>query len=219
MLRKLNDVFTDIPGKGIFYYLQNHEVPWQDDNINTMLDSEYHFNIAGARFCSPLVRRYADEDDGSLTEANCAALAGILFAMYGQKWNKLWDTLNFEYDPIQNYSMTEKMRDHEKETIYDSEELRTPDTERVTINDLQGFNSSDYVPSDKTTETETGTDSRTHTGTDTETLKYDLTREGNIGVTTSQQMIESERNLWVLWQFFYDVVFPDINRVLTLSIY
>jgi len=31
-------------------------------------------------------------------------------------------------------------------------------------------------------------------------------------------MIESERNLW-FWNFFYNVVFPDIDRVLTLQIY
>lgn len=60
-----------------------------------------------------------------------------------------------------------------------------------------------------TTETETGTDTTTHTGADTtahtgtdsttetgsETTTHNLTRYGNIGVTTSQQMIESERQV------------------------
>lgn len=45
-----------------------------------------------------------------------------------------------------------------------------------------------------------------------------LTRSGNIGVTTSQQMIQSERELW-LWNFFFEIVFPDIDEVLTLAIY
>ena len=63
---------------------------------------------------------------------------------------------------------------------------------------------------------ETHTD--TGSGSDTDTRNYTLTRAGNIGVTTSQQMIESERNLW-LWDFFHKVVFPDVDRILTISIY
>lgn len=90
------------------------------------------------------------------------------------------------------------------------------------------------------TETDTGTDTTTHTGSDTmtynttdadsgtqihlesgtntDTRNYMLTRSGNIGVTTSQQMIQSERELW-MWNYFTDVVFPDVAKVLTLRIY
>ena len=68
------------------------------------------------------------------------------------------------------------------------------------------------------TETQTGTQGNVMGGSDTETRNYRLTRSGNIGVTTSQQMIESERLLWV-WNFFRDVVFRDVDRVLTISIY
>lgn len=45
-----------------------------------------------------------------------------------------------------------------------------------------------------------------------------LTRSGNIGVTTSQQMLQSERELWI-WNFFRDVVFPDLDSLLVLGIY
>ena len=45
-----------------------------------------------------------------------------------------------------------------------------------------------------------------------------LTRKGNIGVTTSQQMIQSQRDL-LLWDYFYKVVFPDLDNFLTLQIY
>lgn len=63
-----------------------------------------------------------------------------------------------------------------------------------------------------------GTQTTADAGEDTRTVIHSLTREGNIGVTTSQQMIESERALWV-WNFFYDVVFPDVDKMLTLNIY
>ena len=52
---------------------------------------------------------------------------------------------------------------------------------------------------------------------DTETGKRTLTRSGNIGVTTSQQMLESDVALWQ-WNFF-ESVFNDIDSVLTIPIY
>ena len=47
--------------------------------------------------------------------------------------------------------------------------------------------------------------------------KRELTRSGNIGVTTSQQMLESEIQLRKY--NFYEELFKDVNSVATLSIY
>lgn len=69
-----------------------------------------------------------------------------------------------------------------------------------------------------TTDADTGTQTHVESGTNTDTRNYMLTRSGNIGVTTSQQMIQSERELW-MWNYFTDVVFPDVAKVLTLRIY
>ena len=44
-----------------------------------------------------------------------------------------------------------------------------------------------------------------------------LSRHGNIGVTTSQQMINSEIELWQ-WDFFSGV-FKDIDKILTIHTY
>lgn len=52
----------------------------------------------------------------------------------------------------------------------------------------------------------TSNNSNTHT----------LTRFGNIGVTTSQRMIESERQLWY-WSF-YEKVFSDLDKIITKCI-
>lgn len=65
--------------------------------------------------------------------------------------------------------------------------------------------------SEVTVETESGTD---NTNT---TFKHKLTRSGNIGVTTSQQMIQSERELWI-WNFIEQVC-KDIDSVLTCNIW
>lgn len=110
----------------------------------------------------------------------------------------------------------------------------TPDLETVTEKAMAGFNSVAPVDTDKETQTSTGTqtDETTHnmqdtdtgtqsnvdSGSDTSTRNYVLTRSGNIGVTTSQQMLESERALWQ-WNFLQNVVFPDIDRIVTSPSY
>lgn len=112
-------------------------------------------------------------------------------------------------------------------------------------NGIWGFNSSESVPSDKSdgvltnentttrdlTDTETGTDTTDHTNTDTYNRSYTetgtdttagkssrkLTRTGNIGTNTFQNLINQERDLWK-WNF-YEQVFRDVDSVLTIPIY
>lgn len=62
------------------------------------------------------------------------------------------------------------------------------------------------------TNADTGTDTTTHTGTET------LTRRGNIGVTTSQQMLESELKLRALYNMVI-IIYDDIDKVLTNPIF
>ena len=69
------------------------------------------------------------------------------------------------------------------------------------------------------TQTGTRTDETTQSGTFESETTYDteLRRSGNIGVTTSQQMAQSEIELW-RWLYFEEV-FKDIDNILALSTY
>ena len=112
-------------------------------------------------------------------------------------------------------------------------------------NGIWGFNSSTSVPSDMSdgtatnentttrdlTETETGTDTTDHTNTDTYNRSYTetgtdttagtssrkLTRTGNIGTNTFQNLLQQERNIWMY--DFFEHVFKDVDSVLTIPIY
>lgn len=94
---------------------------------------------------------------------------------------------------------------------------------------------SDPKPSDKIETVEGGDTVTTFSGSDTDTRNYkdnrdsskskagageeeeEIHRAGNIGVTTTQKLIEEERALW-LWNYF-DQVFSDVDRELALSFY
>lgn len=112
-------------------------------------------------------------------------------------------------------------------------------------NGIWGFNSSTSVPSDMSdgtatnentttrdlTETETGTDTTDHTNTDTYNRSYTetgtdttagtsshkLTRTGNIGTNTFQNLLQQERNIWMF--DFFEQIFKDVDSVLTIPIY
>lgn len=154
----------------------------------------------------------------------------IIFARtYQTKYNKLLATEKLEYNPIENYSMTENGTD-----------VRTPDlvsnttasgtssgnatdsstnTSAVTTYD----NTADFINQNKgtadttnTTSTENSSTGKTTT-TGTEKTTHEFKRSGNIGVTTSQQMIQSEREIAdfsVLAQFV-----NDIANLICLSVY
>lgn len=93
----------------------------------------------------------------------------------------------------------------------------------------------DPKPSDRFDTLEGGNTVDTLSGSDTFTRNYadnrdnskskagageeeeEIHRAGNIGVTTTQKLIEEERALW-LWNYF-DQVFSDVDRELALSFY
>lgn len=94
-------------------------------------------------------------------------------------------------------------------------------------------NTSDPKPSDKVNNTEGGTTTTTLSGTDTDTRNLtdttdetrtkdndgteheEIHRYGNIGVTTTQKLLQEERQLW-LWNYF-DQIFSDLDKELALA--
>lgn len=367
-MQTMNEVFTNFLTNGLFTYLNEQNVPWSETVSADMLNLAYHGGHSGQKNISSLVRSIKDSE--TLSDSEREILAVTLVSMFGTNWTKLWETLSFVYDPIENYRMIETMENDTTTVSYGKTETRTDnlsalktgtetetknltdagtntksgtDTKNIDLDDeinrtktgteidtkdltdtdnktktgtetetknltdtrtpnlttnttesVWGFNSDSAVNANKTAQTASGTEQETHTGTDatqynlsesdtlrrtgtdemeydltenetvshtgteeteydtteTETINhtgtdtmqynvtqantgtqanasggedvtehgYELTRSGNIGVTTSQQMIESERALWV-WNFFYDTVFPDIDKMLTLSVY
>ena len=381
---RLNEVFSDwFTGAGIFATLQNFNIPWKTEEIANDLDLEYHGNISGDKIISPLVQKISNGE--TLTNTQKTRIASAIYAINSKNWAKQWETLLLVYNPIENYSMTETMRNDETITAYGKSSTRTDNlthrqtgsiTESPDITDTrtdnlshsktgtesgdnditdtrtdnlehektgtetteidgedtrtdnlsQGKTGSDTLTPNRTetttpnltnnntgkinadaqTQTTTGTSTTTHTGTeqttynttetntgtqtnvkdetqeisynisetdtgtqtnrrledtqttynisesdtgtqtnrhtgeteteydltnvntgtqtlldggrDVNTRNYQLTRSGNIGVTTSQQMAQSERDLWI-WNFFRNVVFPDIDKMLTIQVY
>lgn len=226
----LNSVYPEWVTKGIFSYLNALEVPWKNDVSGNQLDIIYHGSRSGNKIIGSLIENYLDNN--TVSDDNKIIIAQAIYTIYIKNWNALYKTLSLEYNPIENYSMTEteNVQDTHKGTLESNGNNTNTYTETTLVNDtsnnqLWGFNSTDSVNSDKqtgdTTRDVESTVDNTHKNTDRETKDITsdrtLKRSGNIGVTTSQQMIESERQLW-LWNFF-ESVFSDIDKILVLKIY
>ena len=226
----LNSVYPEWVTKGIFSYLNALEVPWKNDVSGNQLDIIYHGSRSGNKIIGSLIENYLDNN--TVSDDNKIIIAQAIYTIYIKNWNALYKTLSLEYNPIENYSMTEteNVQDTHKGTVESNGNNTNTYTETTLVNDtsnnqLWGFNSTDSVNSDKqtgdTTRDVESTIDNTHKNTDRETKDITsdrtLKRSGNIGVTTSQQMIESERQLW-LWNFF-ESVFSDIDKILVLKIY
>lgn len=103
------------------------------------------------------------------------------------RYVKIWKTTQYEYNPIENYSMKEGSEDLSEDSGTSKLESleKFSDTPQGDISNLD-----DHLTNATTSE---------NTGNNSSNSKHNHTawRNGNIGVTTTQQMIEQERNITI----------------------
>lgn len=235
-MMKLIDLFPNwLTGGGIFVLFNNP--PWVDDVESSALDVEYFGNRSGEKLIAPLLNKLMI--DNQISDDNRQKLVDAIWARFGKNWTKLYTTLKEEYNPIENYNMTEKSTytdtdtgslDRSDKVEYGKTVNSTAGQQSTSHDQYYGFNASQAGSGKNTNGTDaniSGQGSNTEGGQDTttgrDTHTYNKsgstthTRSGNIGVTTTQQLIESERNLW-LWNYF-DAVFSDVDTMLVLQVF
>ena len=135
-------------GDGIFSDLQSFDVPWKKENIATKLDILY-YSMNDDKPTSKLINRRLTEGE-PLNALNREVVAATLCIAYLKQWRKLYNLLTVQYNPIENYRMTE--------TETSNNSVKTTNSE------MNNYSSS--VTTEDTLK-RTGTDTTTETGTDT----------------------------------------------------
>jgi len=228
----LREAFADwSEGNGIFNALSNLgvDLPWGEVAEATTLDLEYFGNHSGAKLSAPLVVNLLNGED-QLTEQQMEILARVIWTKFSEPWKHLWATNVVEYNPIHNYNMTDEREltrgESEARAIHDSSVDTTAHGKTSEVKDyVSGLNSTDENGkfSDRSVSEEGGTTNVTGTGDRKDDSvkaaneREITTRSGNIGVTTTQQMLTAERELW-FWNYF-DKIYKDVDSVLALAIY
>lgn len=192
-------------------------VPWTVSN--TLLDIDYIYRWSGNKSISPLLAHLQNGTDLELEDSGYELLAGIIWSHFGTNWIKKWEVLHADYDPLENYNMVEQenltSNDQSGTDTFGSGVMN--DTSTESSHYVYGYNSSSSVPASKDDVlTQTNTDLHTSQNLD-HGMDRTLTRHGNIGVTTSQQMAQSSLDLYAYR--FFEEVYKDIDSITALPIY
>lgn len=137
-------------------------------------------------------------------------------------FNRWVNDLSREYQPLENYDRQETWSDSGSYTNDGTASTTSQDTSSgttSTTNQVSSFDASsnlvDDTKSDGTaSNTASGSNSSATHDSNTHTDRHDGRVHGNIGVTTSQQMLESELEIRQKWQLIKIITDMFINELL-----
>lgn len=229
MLIKPHNVFdvfnspalTEGPFQQLADDLDQDSPQWLTDNCWYM-DQMYIQHHATAKRISLFVERVITsapshpspdrEDVFVLTSAGVSWIMAQFWAEYGSNIEKIVSVLTDNYKPLDNYNMKEKRTPNLTDTTNVATNVTTSGS-----NSVYGFNSATAVPASDQTATTTGL-ATANQQTLKKTGSEDLERSGNIGVTTTQQMLLSELDLREN-NDIEDYIFRLLDRVFTCGAY
>ena len=82
----------------VFSELNKKDVPWKEKYSNTvMLDNLYQYSHSNKLICASLC-----------DSLDLSTLVEMIYTLNIENWNKLYENYTIAYNPIENYSMTEK---------------------------------------------------------------------------------------------------------------
>lgn len=213
-----DDLSNDL---GLIYYMltavngeSNPQFPLIIDVLNPIMDYDYFVNHSATKRVSAFVKKLIKQaelqftDHADIINYINGGLSYIIYNRFGVKWKKLFDALNENYKPLENYSM---------------KQVRTPDITKENTGSLSiessaktgifGMNGTTAKDSGINSGKQDNTSGNTETETGTETIE----RSGNIGVTSSQQMLEQEFE--VRKHDLCNLIYNDIDSIMCLKIY
>lgn len=171
------------------------EISWftPDDNVTWRM-------MYGDRVVLPFIV----EQFNQLPETFMDYLCQMIVNTFGYKWKTLYNTTVLAYNPIENYSMDETREKNNTSTA-------TNKTDVGVNTFVSPFDSDTDLVEEGATKTGTSAN------TDAESVEDEkITRSGNIGTTTTQMMIESERELA---RFnLVKICLQDLAEFLTLNV-
>lgn len=148
------------------------------------------------------------------------SVANMAYEKFGDNWLRIWNAYFLkDYEPLENYDMTQTRTPNLRSTTSGAHN---------TVSTIDNSSTEKVVPWDSSIEQETSGSEGSSTTTEAEKdNKYNiqtdetgtdtLTRRGNIGVTTSQQMLDAEIRLRRL--DFEKRVFHDIESILFRAVW
>lgn len=171
------------------------------DDLDLLLISK-----CGYRIITPVVQMLLDGND-KLSESALTRLGKLILSEYGSTWIRIKESLNLEYNPLQN-------------SVYREEETTNTDSEsgdsstEVSANDVSTFdtNPTNYASNGKTT------NDATYTGTQKQAVKRVLERTSNGTQYSSSELVKSEIEMRISTRFT-ERVLTDVKNYIAMCLY
>lgn len=133
-------------------------------------------------------------------------------------WQKMAEALAVTYDPLENYDRREEggWTDQRDAEAASTGQMANSGTETAETS-VSAYDTSGYSPRAREVRTPATVQNQTASGTDSSTTERTFNNyriHGNIGVTTSQQMLESEldlRSRWNLVEYIADQTIAEFT--------
>ena len=147
---------------------------------------------------------------------------GIWGKLWERTFNKWVEALNIDYDPLFNYDRFEEYEDTKNngfnnQSTSDSSTETSSDSSSDVTNQVSAYDDSDFSNKEhETAGAETSQNGKGHansksSGSSDETIKHKAHLYGNIGVTTSVQMLREQLDVveWNLYEHISDIFIDE----------
>lgn len=174
----------------------------------------YTLQHSGYKLSSAFLEQYLDSQ-GHITSEGLRDVPAVLRAVFEDAWDRKWDAITREYNPIHNYDRSELTA---KSRMGDDTDTTTLGAGHVeTVGNVKAYNSSQFTEAEKSvSDSNQKIDSTVHDYNSEDVTESHV--EGNIGVTKTQEMIEDEFRMRAELNF-YSKMFSDIDSYLALHVY
>lgn len=162
-------------------------------------------------------------------EDTSSVITATLF-QYKYKLDKLWETTKFEYNPIWNVDGTEtttsEYGEHETTTVFGEKVSESVYGEKIRNNTYSSYpydtlaetpTNKENVVDSENTDIFTDSPHNDTTTSNEHTDKVTIERKGNIGVVSTQKLVEEERS--VANFSFWNVVIEMLAKEITIPYY
>lgn len=138
-------------------------------------------------------------------------MIGLISKKWSRTFQKWYDALQLEYNPIENYDRHEDWTDTDSRKT-DSTSSDNSQATSQTDTAVTTYDSDSYHPDNQSKSSQSASSGGKDSTTDNGTSNHTGHTHGNIGVTTSQQMLEAELNLqeWNLYEHIADIFVREL---------
>ncbi len=177
-----------------------------NERMQRILEAVYNFD-------------WTADHSGDISQNIITQWSNLFKALYGNKYARLLEMIDVDYNPIENYDRYESLLKEYSSSGTSSEDATRGNTGTVsTVDQIEGFNSNSFQDSDKVTRTDNLSESndidREHADEGTEENTNHI--HGNIGVTTAEQMLTGYTDFWSRFNLL-EIMCRDFDAIITTT--